>query len=449
MHFEFRWPRIHLATRRVPQGPGCGLAVPAWRSPQWFLGRDVLDPDPLLPGPCTDALSDLGHRLLERADQALLLRRHRPHPTRADAGPTGLIINRYLVRELSKPLGIILCILLALFASYSASGFLSDAIDGLLPVGAIAELIGLKVLIALEVLIPASLYISVMLSFARLYSESEFAAMFALRLTPATMMRAVLTLSGYLALLVAVLSLIVRPWAYQRLHELSSRAGTLLDVNAMEGGSFYVARDGSRVIFLGHRDGPAAAARDVFVKLRHSDRTEIIHARRADRRAQTGPSGDPEIFMSDAYIYEIDRDRGQPDQAVHADGLTVFPDRRDSGPLPYSAVAASSARLAASGSAEDIAELQWRLSTPLSTLLLGMLGIPLSRTRPRQGRYARFGTALMLYFGYYLLCTSARTWVQHGMMPRFPGIWWAPGLLALLLLSTTYGPKLSLRRGRT
>ena len=357
-----------------------------------------------------------------------------------------MIINRYLVRELSKPLGIILGILLALFASYSASGFLSDAVDGLLPVGAIALLIGLKLLISLEVLIPASLYISVMLSFARLYSESEFAAMFALRLTPATMMRAVLTLSGYLALVVAALSLIVRPWAYERLHEISSRAGTLLGVNAMEAGSFYVGRDGSRVIFLAHRDGPGAPARDVFVKLRHSDRTEIIHARLAYELPKTGPGSNPEVYMSDAHVYEIERDKARPDQAVHASGLTVFPQGRNSEVLGYSAVAASSAHLAASGSAEDTAELQWRLSTPLSTLLLGMLGIPLSRTRPRQGRYSRFITALVVYFGYYLLCTSTRTWVQHGLMPRFPGIWWAPGLLALLLLSTSYGPKLA--RGR-
>ena len=35
---------------------------------------------------------------------------------------------------------------------------------------------------------------------------------------------------------------------------------------------------------------------------------------------------------------------------------------------------------------EDIAELQWRLSTPLSTLLLALLGVLLSRTTPRQGK---------------------------------------------------------------
>jgi lipopolysaccharide export system permease protein len=106
-----------------------------------------------------------------------------------------LIINWYLIREISKPLAAILGIFVTLFASYSADGFLSDAVNGLLPTDTIAELIGLKVLISLEVLIPISLYISVVLSFGKLYRDSEFTAMFALRVTPARVMGAVLALS--------------------------------------------------------------------------------------------------------------------------------------------------------------------------------------------------------------------------------------------------------------
>jgi lipopolysaccharide export system permease protein len=40
------------------------------------------------------------------------------------------------------------------------------------------------------------------------------------------------------------------------------------------------------------------------------------------------------------------------------------------------------------------------------------------------------GTAALIYSGYYLLFTSARTWVQQGTIPAFPGIWWVPALLA-------------------
>jgi lipopolysaccharide export system permease protein len=353
-----------------------------------------------------------------------------------------LIINRYLIREICNRLAPILGTLVVLFASYSAAGFLSDAVNGLLPTDTIAELVGLKVLIALEVLIPISLYISVVLSFGKLYGDSEFTAMFALSVPPARVMGAVLTLSGYLALAVAGLSLVARPWAYQKSHEISRRAEVTLNANSMEAGTFYVGQHGNRVIFLAHRDGPGTPAQDVFVQLWHRDYTEIIHARTAYPLAQTTPNGRSEIYMSDAHIYQIGREKGQTDQILNTHEIIINPDSRVDVTPGYSSVAASSAGLAASDSTEDIAEFQWRLSTPLSTLLLGMLGIPLSRAKPRQSNYMKFAAVILIYFGYYLLCTSARTLVQHGVVARFPGIWWVPTLLALFLLIALYGPNL-------
>jgi lipopolysaccharide export system permease protein len=359
-----------------------------------------------------------------------------------------LIINRYLIREISRPLAAILGILVALFGSYSAAGFLSEAVNGLLPTDTVIELIGLKVLISLEVLIPVSLYISVVMAFGKLYGDSEFTAMFALRITPARVMAAVVTLAGCLAILVAGLSLVVRPWAYDKLHQLSRRAELALNVNAMAAGTFYIGQHGNRVIFLAHRDGPNGPAQDVFVERWQADHTEIIHARLAYPESQSNPNSGSDVYLSDAHIYEIGHDDDHPDRIVGASALVVNPNGHDTTPPEYSSVAASTAQLAASSDTKDIAELQWRLSTPLSTLLLGMLGMPLSRAKPRQSRYEKFGTAILVYSGYYLLCTSARTWVQHGSVTAFPGIWWAPALLALFLAWSLFAPNLSFRRRR-
>lgn len=361
-----------------------------------------------------------------------------------------MIINRYLIREIVKPLAVMLGMLVTLFASYSAAGFLSDAVNGLLPADTIIELIGLKALISLEVLIPISLYISVVLAFGRLYGDSEFTAMFALRVTPARVMGAVVTLSGSLALVVALLSLSVRPWAYERSHELSKRAEASLNVDDMEAGTFYIGDHGNRVIFIEHRNGPKSPAQNVFVQLNLDNRTRIIYARNAHQEQLKVPDSGSEIHLSDARIYGIGHMPDQDDNVLNAKEIILNPDSRYIEPPGYSSVAASSAELAASSSAEDVAEFQWRLSTPLSTLLLGMLGVPLSRSRPRQNKYAKIGTAILIYSGYYLLCTSARTWVQHGTVAGFPGIWWAPALLALVLLAALSGPSLSftLRRRR-
>src|SRR5258708_35315634 len=109
-------------------------------------------------------------------------------------------------------------------------------------------MIGLKALISLEVLIPVSLYFSVVLSFGKLNGDSAFTAMFALRVSPARVMGAVLTLSGCLALFVAGLSLVSRPWAYEQLHELSKRAAVTLDVTATEARTCYVVQHRNRLL---------------------------------------------------------------------------------------------------------------------------------------------------------------------------------------------------------
>ncbi|HLZ03965.1 MAG TPA: LptF/LptG family permease, partial [Bradyrhizobium sp.] len=177
----------------------------------------------------------------------------------------------------------------------------------------------------------------------------------------------------------------------------------------------------------------------------HDGHTEVIHAKLAYPLSPTAQHSDSEILLTDAHIYELSPEAGDDDRVLTASSIIVDPNRHDQTPLEYSSVAASSAELIASDAPKDIAEMQWRLSTPFSTLLLGMLGIPLSRAKPRQSKYEKFGTAILIYSGYYLICTSARTWVQHGVVAKFPGIWWAPAALALVLLFIAFAPGIGVR----
>ena len=340
-------------------------------------------------------------------------------------------------------MAVMLGVLVALFASYSASGFLADAVNVLMPAGIIAELIALKVIISLEVLIPVSLYISVILAFGKLYSDSEFTAMFALGMTPARVMRIVAMLAGSLAILVAVLSLAIRPWAYERSHTLTKRAETLLDVDYMEAGTFYVGDHGNRVIFVEHRAGPKAPAENIFVRTTHEDHPRVMYAQHAHEGEKATGDDAPDAILNDAHVYDFLPEGRPDDTAMTVEELAVPTGNRSVHPPAYAATAASTLALAASHAPEDVAELQWRLSTPISLLLLGLLGVPLSRAKPRQSKYAKMGTAILVYSAYYLLCSSARTWVQHGTVRAFPGIWWAPALLFLVLVIATAWPSIS------
>jgi lipopolysaccharide export system permease protein len=175
----------------------------------------------------------------------------------------------------------------------------------------------------------------------------------------------------------------------------------------------------------------------------HEDHPRVMYAQHAHEGAKSADNDKPDVILNDAHVYDFLQEGHPDDTAMTVEEIAV-PTGNRSVKLPeYAATAASTVALAASHAPEDVAELQWRLSTPISLLLLGLLGVPLSRAKPRQSKYAKMGTAILIYSAYYLLCSSARTWVQHGTIHAFPGIWWAPAVLFLILVIATAWPAIA------
>jgi lipopolysaccharide export system permease protein len=83
-----------------------------------------------------------------------------------------------------------------------------------------------------------------------------------------------------------------------------------------------------------------------------------------------------------------------------------------------------SRELLGSDAPSDVAQLQYRISTPLMALVLTLIAVPLSRLRPRQGRYARVGFAIVVYYVYSSLLYAAKVWLEKGELSPAIGVWW-------------------------
>jgi lipopolysaccharide export system permease protein len=57
-------------------------------------------------------------------------------------------------------------------------------------------------------------------------------------------------------------------------------------------------------------------------------------------------------------------------------------------------------------------------------LVLTLIAVPLSRLRPRQGRYARVGFAIVVYVVYSNLLSAAKVWLEKGDLSPAIGVWW-------------------------
>ncbi len=83
----------------------------------------------------------------------------------------------------------------------------------------------------------------------------------------------------------------------------------------------------------------------------------------------------------------------------------------------------------------QIAELQWRISLPLTIPILTLMVVPLAAVNPRQGRYAKLLPAILLYLSYYLMLSAARSALEEGKIPPEVGLWSVHALMLFISLS--------------
>jgi lipopolysaccharide export system permease protein len=358
-----------------------------------------------------------------------------------------LIIDRHLVRQVAMPCFLVSAVLSIIFVGYSLSRFLTQADAGLLNTEEVIRLTALKVLIALEVLLPIGLFFGLMLGLGKLHSDSEIVAMHASGVSEARILRPILALAIPLALAIAALSIYARPWAFAQTYEMLSVAEASSDIDRIKAGQFYLTRreadeatpgsgeiggggesseDRERAIFI-EKISPDQSLEDVFIRTRTGAELQVTSSRTGVLVAS--PESDFQALeLDNARIFK--RVEDGPDLYARIEHFTIRVKNAQPEPPGYKAKSIPSSELVNSQNPKGRAEYQWRMSTPVTTLLLALLAVPLSRTRPRQGRYARLLLAFVIYAAYYNLIGIGRTWVEQ---QASPSIWWAPLILALLV----------------
>ena len=359
-----------------------------------------------------------------------------------------MIIDRYLVRQVAMPCLLVAAILSIIFVGYSLSRFLTQADAGLLNTDEVFRLTLLKVLIALEVLLPIALFFGLMLGLGKLHNDSEIVAMQAGGVGEFSILRPILALAIPVAAIIAVLSLYVRPWAFTQTYEMLAVAEASSDIDRIKAGQFYLTRRESsstfdaaqilgeevevvsgreRAIFI-EKISSDQALEKVFIRTRTGSELQVISSR-SGLLVKSPVSDYDTLELENARIFKQVNDG--PDLFARIGHFSIRVKTVQPEPPGYKTKSIASAELAASNNPKDQAEYQWRISTSITTLLLALLVVPLSRSKPRQGRYAKLLLAFIIYAAYYNLIGIGRTWVEQQAVTS---IWWAPIILALLVI---------------
>jgi lipopolysaccharide export system permease protein len=349
-----------------------------------------------------------------------------------------VIIERYIIREIIKPTVTICTVLVLIFGCYISTRYGEDAVHGLLPGSSVIQLILLRIAIALEVLLPTTLFLSVVIALGRLYRDAELTAMFACGISMTKVVKSVFFISIIGGLLVACLSLFIRPWAWSQFFRIKTEAQANFDLTRMKGGNFYETSGGERVIFADKVDQQKNQAERIFIQTKSENSLQIIYGGQATQ-FNDETTGKPILVVQDGHLYEFSNSNENglildfETSAMH-----LMPE--DDIQHEYKVKAAATKTLLQSENLEEIAELQWRFTAPLSTVLLALLSIPLSRSSPRQGKYVKAPLAILIFAVYYNFSALTKKWVSQGVIDPVPGIWWGQLLLAVLIILLLWQP---------
>ncbi len=347
------------------------------------------------------------------------------------------VLDRYLLREVTLNWLAVTLVLWAIVVSNRLARFLGEAASGELPGNVIFVLIALKSVSYLVALLPVALYLGALLALGRLYRDSEMAAMAACGVGPGQLYRPLLSLAALVAVLCTWLSLDLAPRAAAVAHEIRAQAEQRQDLSVISAGRFQEARDGGMIVYTERLSNDGALLHELFVHRLERDQTMLITANSAHTEIDND-TGDRFLVMAAGHRYQgLPGEENFRMMTFDRHGLRIDPAEKSAGAGKRDTIPTSV--LLQSENPGDIAELQWRLSLPVAALVLMVLAVPLSRTTPRQGRYAKLLAAVLLFIIYYNLLASAQVWVERGQVAPLPGMWWVHGLPLLVAVALFYG----------
>jgi lipopolysaccharide export system permease protein len=324
-----------------------------------------------------------------------------------------------LLREFASTGLLVSSILLGIVVFTQLIRLLGDSVSGVLAVDGVLAMLGFTSLNYLPVLLSISLFLSILLTLTRSYRDSEMVVWFSSGIGLTRWIRPVLGYAIPVTLVIALLSLVLSPWALTKADEFKRRLDSRDDVSAATPGAFRESKQADRVFFLEEMDSEKKRVSNIFVQSTQNGKEGTMVAKEGYQ--ETVPNGDRFLVMLNGTRYE-----GVPGQADfkiveferYAMRIEAAELRREISNIK----AYPTMYLLQNLNPWFVSELEWRIGLPLSAFILSLLAIPLSFVNPRAGRSLNMIIAIVIYMFYNNMISVTNSWVGREKISAGAGL---------------------------
>jgi lipopolysaccharide export system permease protein len=345
------------------------------------------------------------------------------------------VFDRSLVREFVSTGFFVFSILLAIIVLTQLIRLLGESVGGTLPVDAVLVLLGFSALNYMPILLSISLFLSVLLTLTRSYSESEMVVWFSSGMSLMRWIRPVMWYSLPVISVIALLSLILAPWAMSKVDEIRLKLESRDDVAVAAPGTFRESKQADRVFFLENMSPGNNQVGNIFVQSVQQGKIGTMVAKQGLQEIH--PNGDKFIVLLNGTRHE-----GVPGQLdykiVEFERYAMRVETVESKAKQPNLKAYSTSYLLENRNSLNMSELNWRIGLPVSALALALLAIPFSFVNPRAGRSLNMISALVIYMLYNNLISVINTWVGQERVAANVGLFGIHAVMLVLVLMLFY-----------
>lgn len=331
-----------------------------------------------------------------------------------------MIYQKQFLKDATYAAVAIFFVVLAILVFTQGINLLGRAADGRVAIDAVVALIGFWTVGMTPLLVVLTAYISVLTILTRYWRDSEMAVWLSSGLGLKQWVKPVLGFALPLAVLVAVMQLAVIPWAELRSREYAELLKQQQSLSFVQSGTFAeLGKNSGRVYFVDTFDVENGQMKNLF--LRETDkngRDSVVFA----KSGQFDLSNNRRTLMlSQGYRYSGLAGQGDFDEVSFEKlDLIISTVPKLINPIEHRRTIPT-LQLLHSDNPQYQAELMWRISLPLTVLVLSFLAIPLSYFNPRTGQSYHVLWAVGFFLLYQNGLTLLRDAVEEGKISFWLG----------------------------
>ncbi|SMN15088.1 permease YjgP/YjgQ family protein [uncultured Candidatus Thioglobus sp.] len=352
------------------------------------------------------------------------------------------ILAKYLMRQVLMFLAAVFIVIGLVVFGNQLVLVIKESMQQNIPVADLMSIIGFKMVRDVPLIISLSLFLAIILAVSKSYKDSEAIVMNSLGVGDKHFMVFIQPVTIFIFIFILFLTTIAIPWSKEQRSIIMDRSENASEFSFIKEGEFQEFKNGELVFYASKVksiDGESDQdMEDIFIYAMADNEPVITLATQAQKYTNSSTKSvylrlkdgtryhgfpteaNKKILNFDQYDLQIiDGSKQQKDSAItKTESKPTFD-------------------LLFSSDVKEIAEWQWRLSQPISVLILSIFGILLGKASPRGGKNLGVLVGVLVFIIYNNALLVAKSSLERGELLPIVGLWWVH-LLVLLVIAVFY-----------